>query len=145
MPTAIDGLTGAGSSLTDAAARAVSGSSLNTDAFLQLLVTQLQNQDPLEPLSNENFLAQLAQFQSLQEQIETAANTRSLLLAQNLGAASALIGKTVTAVSGGYEMTGEVDKVVVLNGEVNLVVDGVAIALDEVIEVEQAEEGEEVD
>jgi flagellar hook assembly protein FlgD len=39
---------------------------LGKDAFLQLLVTQLQNQDPLDPQDNGEFLAQLAQFTSLE-------------------------------------------------------------------------------
>ena len=39
---------------------------IGKDAFLSLLVTQLQNQDPLEPQDNSEFLAQLAQFTSLE-------------------------------------------------------------------------------
>ena len=126
---------GATDSIAAATRGAVGQSQLNTDHFLQLLVTQLQNQDPLEPMSNENFLTQLAQFQSLQEQIETSANTKNLLLAQSLGAASALVGKEITAVQDGYEISGLVDKVVVVDGQVKLVVDGVEIGLGEVKEV----------
>lgn len=40
---------------------------VNKDAFMQLLVAQLKNQDPLEPIKNENFLAQLASFSSLEQ------------------------------------------------------------------------------
>ena len=40
--------------------------SLGKDAFLSLLITQLQHQDPLEPQDNSEFLAQLAQFSSLE-------------------------------------------------------------------------------
>jgi flagellar basal-body rod modification protein FlgD len=65
-----------------AATDAASGSStdpankpneLGKDAFLQLLVTQLQHQDPLQPQDNSAFLAQLAQFTSVEslEQIKT--------------------------------------------------------------------------
>lgn len=43
-------------------------SEVSSDAFMQLLVTQMTNQDPLEPMSNEQMMAQLAQLQTLEEQ-----------------------------------------------------------------------------
>jgi flagellar basal-body rod modification protein FlgD len=50
----------------DPAALAPKSKDLGKDAFLSLLVTQLQNQDPLDPQDNSEFLAQLAQFTSLE-------------------------------------------------------------------------------
>ena len=44
-----------------------SSSSLDKDAFLQLLVTQMQYQDPLQPTSNTEYMAQLAQFSTVEE------------------------------------------------------------------------------
>ena len=44
-----------------------SGSSLDKDAFLKLLVTQMQYQDPLEPTSNTEYMSQLAQFSSVEQ------------------------------------------------------------------------------
>jgi flagellar basal-body rod modification protein FlgD len=50
---------------------------LGEDAFLQLLVTQLKNQNPLDPLNGTDFVAQLAQFSTLEQttQIRTDADT----------------------------------------------------------------------
>jgi flagellar basal-body rod modification protein FlgD len=51
---------------------------LGRDAFLQLLVTQLRNQDPFEPQANGEFLAQLAQFSSLESLQEMKADIAAL-------------------------------------------------------------------
>lgn len=72
---------------------------ITRDDFLKLLIVQLQNQDPLKPLDNQEFAAQLATFNSLEqlmginEKLETL-ETKQLLLNQ-LGATS-LIGKEIT-------------------------------------------------
>jgi flagellar basal-body rod modification protein FlgD len=66
--------------VSDASARA---NSLGSDAFLKLLVVQLQNQDPTSPQSNTEFIAQLATFSSL-EQL-TSINKAVTSLAQFLG------------------------------------------------------------
>lgn len=53
-------------------------SELGQDAFLKLLVTQLQHQDPLNPLDDTEFIAQLAQFSSLEKLTEMAATLARL-------------------------------------------------------------------
>lgn len=52
---------------TTATTESSSNSSLDKDAFLQLLVTQMQYQDPLEPTSNTEYMSQLAQFSTVEE------------------------------------------------------------------------------
>ena len=72
------------------------------DAFLTLLVAQLKNQDPTEPVDAEQYLAQLASFSSVEQQIKTNDKLAEILAAQQIGQASGLIGKYV-AVEGSPE------------------------------------------
>ena len=58
---------------------------LGRDTFLQLLITQMQNQDPLQPQQNGEFLAQLAQFSSL-ESLQQIKNDMAALRAAFEGA-----------------------------------------------------------
>ena len=53
--------------MTPSSARVTAGGSMGKDEFLQLLVTQLRNQDPLSPMKGEEFAAQLAQFSSVEQ------------------------------------------------------------------------------
>jgi flagellar basal-body rod modification protein FlgD len=57
---------------------AISNDALGREAFLQLLVTQMQNQNPLQPQADGEFLAQLAQFSSLEQLQGINANTTTL-------------------------------------------------------------------
>ena len=61
--------TGFGDSAAAGAKKAANATDVSKDDFLQLLVAQLKNQNPLEPVKNEDFLAQLASFSSLEQLI----------------------------------------------------------------------------
>ncbi|MGF6666919.1 MULTISPECIES: flagellar hook assembly protein FlgD [Pseudomonas] len=91
--TTTDGLAAATNSATGKQA-------LGKDAFLQLLVTQLKNQNPLDPQDNSEFVAQLAQFSSLEG--ITTLNTTVSGIAGNYNSsqalqASSLVGRSVIA------------------------------------------------
>jgi flagellar basal-body rod modification protein FlgD len=81
----------------------VQGSSRQTlgkDDFLKLLITQMRYQDPLSPMDNSQFLAQMAQFSSLEQMTNLNASfDQSMLLTQSLNNSSAagLIGRHVRA------------------------------------------------
>src|SRR5688572_10524626 len=72
------------------------GGELGKDAFLKLLVAQLKYQDPSKPMDNTEFLAQTAQFTTVEKLSELATAQQGLLTAQLQLGASSLIGRTVT-------------------------------------------------
>jgi flagellar basal-body rod modification protein FlgD len=79
----IDSTSGVGNTTTGAAAAVkTDGNSLGQDAFLKLLVTQLQHQDPSNPMDNSQFIAQLATFSSLEKL--TAISTQVSAISQFL-------------------------------------------------------------
>lgn len=118
---------------------------LGKDAFLQLLVTQMRSQDPLDPASNEDMIAQLAEFSALEEMQNLNDNILGLaVLQQNnalleqLTSSSALIGRTVTFVDPltGSETSGEVESVKISEeGIAVLKIDGEDVPLVNVTEV----------
>jgi flagellar basal-body rod modification protein FlgD len=88
------------SAASSAAAPAPTGNDakLGKDAFVRLLLTQLQSQDPTEPQKNEAFIAQLAQFTTVELMEKQTGHLESLLVAQAAGnqtAVSGLVGKDV--------------------------------------------------
>jgi len=90
------------STLTDngTASSATKSKSLDKDAFLKLLTTQLQNQDPLNPTDSTEFTAQLAQFSSLEQLTNVNATLNTLNLYQasiNNAQAVGFIGKDIIA------------------------------------------------
>ena len=91
---------------------AAAGPILGKDDFLKLLVGQLKNQNPMEPSSDTDFIAQMAQFSQL-EQTTNMAKVNAELVAQQSGArAVSLLGRTVTyPAADGVSTTGVVEKV----------------------------------
>jgi flagellar basal-body rod modification protein FlgD len=85
---------------------------LDRDDFLKLLITQLQHQDPTSPVQDKEFIAQMAQFSSLEQMTNMSAGFQKLsgLLASS--EASQVLGKTVELRDGGDLVRGVVDKVI---------------------------------
>ena len=68
---------------------------LDYNAFLHLLIAQMRNQDPMEPMKSSDYVAQLATFSQVEKTIQTNERIASLLNTNNLQLAESLIGKTV--------------------------------------------------
>ena len=107
------------------------------DAFMKLLLAQLQNQDPLKPMEDKEFIAQLAQFNSLNQLTQMNETLGELMTAQTLSQGSALIGKTVTGVSdSGGLISGLVSGLNIVGDKVTLDVNGQSVPLDTIHSVE---------
>lgn len=116
---------------------------LGKDAFLQLLVAQLKNQDPLDPQDNSSYIAELAQFSSLEQMTNVSSNLESLSkIVSNIdtsvlvGQLSGMIGKNIdwvetineadeegNPISHDEAMSGVVTGVVLIEGNPNIVVE----------------------
>ena len=71
------------------------GIGLKTEDFIKMMLTQLQNQDPLEPAKNQELLAQMSQIGQPQSSTTLQESLQGMVLQNQIGSASGLIGKTV--------------------------------------------------
>jgi flagellar basal-body rod modification protein FlgD len=84
------------SSSSSSAMQSIAG---NFDTFLQLLTTQLQNQDPLDPLDTDSFTQELVEFASVEQQVDMNTNLQTMISMQQTSEATSalqLVGSTVT-------------------------------------------------
>ncbi len=87
---------------------------VDIDQFLQLMITELQNQDPLNPLDNSELLAQISQIREISSTDQLSETLSAVTTGQNLSTASSLIGKRVQALTDdAQEINGVVDRVTV--------------------------------
>ena len=68
---------------------------LKSEDFIKMMITQLQNQDPMEPAKNEELLAQMSQIGQLQSTTQLQESLKGLVIQNQIGAAGNLIGKSV--------------------------------------------------
>jgi flagellar basal-body rod modification protein FlgD len=114
---------------------------LGRDEFLTLLVTQLRNQDPLNPVKDADFVAQLAQFSSLQEIRNLSEATRQASELQVASSAAGLIGRTVEAevvnadTGETTKISGAVSEVRMKNGVPALMIGDTQVTLDQVTRI----------
>ncbi len=84
---------------------------LGRDDFLKILLTQLQNQDPTEPMDDKDFIAQMAQFSSLEQMTNMSENFQKLSGMLSGEQALNTIGRTVEVQSDGQSVEGVVTEV----------------------------------
>lgn len=96
--------------------RALNGQRLPTqelgrDDFLKILMTQLQNQDPTSPMEDTEFIAQMAEFSSLEQMTNMTSELGRLTSLLAAGQASGMLGRTVELVDNGTLIRGVVSAV----------------------------------
>ncbi|MEQ1954255.1 flagellar hook assembly protein FlgD [Mesorhizobium sp. CN2-181] len=94
----------------DAAAK----TAVDYQSFLRLLVAQMKNQDPTNPMDSTQYVAQLASFSQVEQSVQINSRLDQLLQASTLTQADALIGRTVTSADG--KLSGEVKEVRLTTG-----------------------------
>lgn len=107
---------------------------LGRDDFMQLLVTQMRNQNPLDPVKGEQFLAQLAQFSTLEAIQKLNGNFEDMLRLEQITQGAGLIGRTAL-----YEHPeravieqGVVQGIRINDGTIQLIIEGADIPLAQV-------------
>jgi len=104
------GSTNGTTSTTGATPAQLPGSTLGKDDFLKMLAVQMQNQDPMNPMDDKDFMAQMAQFSSLEQLQNLGASTDQMVQSNAINRGMTMIGKTVTYLDAdGNPHSGKVD------------------------------------
>jgi flagellar basal-body rod modification protein FlgD len=111
---------------------------LGKDDFLQILVTQLQYQDPMQPMDDKEFIAQMAQFSSL-EQMTKIAELQMQNNAMQQYQAFHFVGKSIEGIVDNEVVNGVVSEVHIKNGIALLKVDNKEVLLENIVRVYQTE------
>jgi len=124
--------------MSDSSLTSVSSAQMD---YMSLLVTQLQNQNPLEPMDNKEMASQLAQFSQLEQLESMNSNFASVLATTERTYAASLIGKEVSFIAKAEDGTQDLTRGVVeeiyndMDGEILLSVEDYAINLDDVVTI----------
>jgi len=107
--------------------------SLNVDTFIKLLVTEMQSQDPLEPMTNQEIVQQLSQIRSIEASQQLTTTLQAVLLGQNVATASSLLGRMIAGLDdNSQQVTGRVDGVTIADGKAKLYVGNSTVSLNNV-------------
>ncbi len=134
----IQGSVGAQSTTSDAYAN------LNIDDFMKLLISELQNQDPLDPVKNKDLVEQIGQIRAIQANQYLTTTLTGVMLGQNLNTAAAMLGRKISGLDdSGKEVQGKVTGVVFQNGAAKLHVGDQVVSLSNVQKIlpDQPSEG----
>lgn len=113
------------------------GAEIDRNEFFKILIAQLQSQDPFNPMDQSEFLSQISSLESLRSMEDLRTSLESVVRSQDFSAAGSLIGKRVVGQSdSGEQVAGIVDRVVLQDGEVRLMVGDETVSLSKLLLVE---------
>ena len=113
---------------------------LGKQEFLMLLVAQLRNQDPLNPMQDREFIAQLAQLNALEQMQQVNETLSAMAELTTLGQVASFIGKQISGLERGTGelIEGIVSKITIIDGNVVLEVDGKQVEVRDVVSIAEA-------
>ena len=108
----------ADSSSSSSSSSTTTSANLGSTDFIELLLSQLTNQNPLEPMDNSEMVTQLAQFEMVNKMDSLDESVNAMMLYQNMMSSVDMMGKEVTVIDpeSGEEITGVVDSIKMQNG-----------------------------
>ena len=117
-----------------------SSNSVDYNTFLQLLVAEMKNQDPTNPMDTAQYMSQFAQLSTVEQAMQTNSKLDALLSSQSLSQANGLIGKTVSFTdSTGANFSGKVVSVSInSDGSIATLENGTKVAVGPGLTISQS-------
>ena len=137
VPSATDA-TGKSNSAGPTSTTSSNGVDYNT--FLQLLVAEMKNQDPTNPMDTSQYMSQFAQLSTVEQAMQTNSKLDALLSSQSLSQANGLIGKTVSFTDAtGASFSGKVVSISInSDGSIATLEDGTKVAVGPGLTISQS-------
>ncbi len=110
---------------------------MGKEDFLKLMIAQFQNQDPLEPATNEDLVLQLAQFSTLEGTTNMNTSMEKFISNATISTASSLVGKEIVYQDGAHTVVGVVNKVNMNGADFTMTVDGFNVQPSQLISVSE--------
>jgi flagellar basal-body rod modification protein FlgD len=105
-----------------AASAAISKNQVDYQTFLKLLVTEMKNQDPTKPMESTEYVAQLANFSNVEQNVRTNAKLDQIMQISVVSQAGSLVGKTLTNADG--TVTGKIEQIRIFDDGLVAVLEG---------------------
>jgi flagellar basal-body rod modification protein FlgD len=133
--TTVPGVGTASQTQTQTNGSTSSAGNVDYQSFLKLLVAQMKTQDPTNPMDSTQYVAQLAQFSTVEQSIQVNSKLNQLLQISSITQADAILGRTVTSADGAT--TGVVDSVkLAANGVVAVLENGTEVVMQSGVTVQ---------